>query len=303
MPLMMSEYHKPVLLNEAVEGLVTNPSGIYVDATFGGGGHSRAILGRLTEKGRLIAFDQDEDAAANAISDSRFQLVQANFRYLAKYLRLLEVQHIDGLLADLGVSSHQFDAVSRGFMFRENAVLDMRMNRNGFRTASDLLMELPQDELIRIFSLYGEVRNARTVAQRIIEARKNVKIEHSATLMRILDPVVRGSRLRYYAQLFQALRIAVNRELDALEGLLNSCHQVIKPGGRLVVISYHSLEDRMVKYLIRNGNTGGVSHKDDFGNLDCPWQAITRKPVEPDESEIKTNSRARSARMRIAERQ
>lgn len=303
MPLMMSEYHKPVLLNEAVEGLVTNPSGVYVDATFGGGGHSKAILGRLTDKGRLIAFDQDEDAAVNAIDDDRFQLVQANFRYLVKYLRLLEISHIDGLLADLGVSSHQFDEVDRGFMFRENAVLDMRMNRSSPHTASDLLMEMPQEEMVRMFSLYGEVRNARTVAQRIVEARKNVKIEHSATLMRILDPVVRGSRLRYYAQLFQALRIAVNRELDALEGLLNSCHQVIRPGGRLVVISYHSLEDRMVKHLIRSGNTDGVSHKDDFGNVECPWQAITRKPWEPDENEIKTNSRARSARMRIAERQ
>lgn len=299
----MSEYHKPVLLNEAVEGLVTNPSGVYVDATFGGGGHSKAILGRLTDKGRLIAFDQDEDAAVNAIDDDRFQLVQANFRYLVKYLRLLEISHIDGLLADLGVSSHQFDEVDRGFMFRENAVLDMRMNRSSPHTASDLLMEMPQEEMVRMFSLYGEVRNARTVAQRIVEARKNVKIEHSATLMRILDPVVRGSRLRYYAQLFQALRIAVNRELDALEGLLNSCHQVIRPGGRLVVISYHSLEDRMVKHLIRSGNTDGVSHKDDFGNVECPWQAITRKPWEPDENEIKTNSRARSARMRIAERQ
>jgi len=303
MPLMMSEYHKPVLLNEAVEGLVTNPSGVYVDATFGGGGHSKAILGRLTDKGRLITFDQDEDAAVNAIDDDRFQLVQANFRYLVKYLRLLEISHIDGLLADLGVSSHQFDEVDRGFMFRENAVLDMRMNRSSPHTASDLLMEMPQEEMVRMFSLYGEVRNARTVAQRIVEARKNVKIEHSATLMRILDPVVRGSRLRYYAQLFQALRIAVNRELDALEGLLNSCHQVIRPGGRLVVISYHSLEDRMVKHLIRSGNTDGVSHKDDFGNVECPWQAITRKPWEPDENEIKTNSRARSARMRIAERQ
>jgi len=300
---MMSEYHKPVLLNEAVEGLVTNPSGVYVDATFGGGGHSKAILGRLTDKGRLITFDQDEDAAVNAIDDDRFQLVQANFRYLVKYLRLLEISHIDGLLADLGVSSHQFDEVDRGFMFRENAVLDMRMNRSSPHTASDLLMEMPQEEMVRMFSLYGEVRNARTVAQRIVEARKNVKIEHSATLMRILDPVVRGSRLRYYAQLFQALRIAVNRELDALEGLLNSCHQVIRPGGRLVVISYHSLEDRMVKHLIRSGNTDGVSHKDDFGNVECPWQAITRKPWEPDENEIKTNSRARSARMRIAERQ
>ncbi|MCB9318485.1 MAG: 16S rRNA (cytosine(1402)-N(4))-methyltransferase RsmH [Lewinellaceae bacterium] len=299
----MSEYHKPVLLNEAVEGLVTNPSGVYVDATFGGGGHSKAILGRLTDKGRLITFDQDEDAAVNAIDDDRFQLVQANFRYLVKYLRLLEISHIDGLLADLGVSSHQFDEVDRGFMFRENAVLDMRMNRSSPHTASDLLMEMPQEEMVRMFSLYGEVRNARTVAQRIVEARKNVKIEHSATLMRILDPVVRGSRLRYYAQLFQALRIAVNRELDALEGLLNSCHQVIRPGGRLVVISYHSLEDRMVKHLIRSGNTDGVSHKDDFGNVECPWQAITRKPWEPDENEIKTNSRARSARMRIAERQ
>ena len=299
----MSEYHKPVLLNEAVGGLVTNPSGVYVDATFGGGGHSKAILGRLTDKGRLITFDQDEDAAVNAIDDDRFQLVQANFRYLVKYLRLLEISHIDGLLADLGVSSHQFDEVDRGFMFRENAVLDMRMNRSSPHTASDLLMEMPQEEMVRMFSLYGEVRNARTVAQRIVEARKNVKIEHSATLMRILDPVVRGSRLRYYAQLFQALRIAVNRELDALEGLLNSCHQVIRPGGRLVVISYHSLEDRMVKHLIRSGNTDGVSHKDDFGNVECPWQAITRKPWEPDENEIKTNSRARSARMRIAERQ
>ncbi|MCB0655416.1 MAG: 16S rRNA (cytosine(1402)-N(4))-methyltransferase RsmH [Saprospiraceae bacterium] len=300
---MTSEYHIPVLLKEAVEGLVINPDGIYVDVTFGGGGHSKAILGKLTSKGRLIAFDQDADAQLNVLDDPRFQLVQANFRYLDKYLRLLNIQRVHGVLADLGVSSHQFDEAGRGFMFRDNVLLDMRMNQQAPRMAKDLLMELQEEELVRIFSHYGEVRNAKTAARRIVEARKTVKIEHSATLMRILDPVVRGSRLRYYAQLFQALRIAVNRELDALEGLLAGCNRIIRKGGRLVVISYHSLEDRLVKHLIRSGNSEGILQKDDYGQPVTLWKAITRKPVEPSEEEIKMNSRARSARMRIAERQ
>lgn len=300
----MTEYHKPVLLKESVDGLNIRPDGIYIDVTFGGGGHSREILRRLGEKGRLIAFDQDQDAARNRpLDDGRFQFISQNFRYLKKYCRLHRAIPADGILADLGVSSHQFDSPGRGFSIRHNALLDMRMDQDLESDARDVLNTYPEDALHRIFGMYGEVSNAKTLARNIVLARVGQPIQTVEELKEILKPLARrGSENKYYAQVFQALRIEVNEEMDALRELLQQSADVLAPGGRLVVISYHSLEDRLVKNFINKGKFSGEVEKDLYGNELKPFEALNRKPVRPDTEEIERNNRARSARLRIAEK-
>jgi len=296
------EYHKPVLLKECIDGLNIRPDGIYVDVTFGGGGHSREILKHLTT-GKLYAFDQDEDAVKNKIDDPRFVLIKQNFRYLKNFLKLYNALPIDGLLADLGVSSHQFDEAERGFSTRFEAKLDMRMDRNTKLTAADVLNTYTEEDLKRIFRLYGEVDNAGYLASIIFHNRKDKPLETVNDLKSmIIKCVKRGRENQYYAQVFQALRIEVNRELEVLEDLLMQSLEVLKPGGRLVVMSYHSLEDRLVKNFTRTGKFEGEVEKDFFGNQLTPFTQITRKPVVPDEKQIEENSRARSAKLRIAEK-
>jgi 16S rRNA (cytosine1402-N4)-methyltransferase len=296
------EYHNPVLLKECIDGLNINPAGIYVDVTFGGGGHSREILKHLTT-GKLYAFDQDEDAVKNKIEDPRFMLINQNFRYLKNFLKLYNALPIDGLLADLGVSSHQFDEASRGFSTRFEAKLDMRMDQNSKLTAAEVLNTYSEEDLKRIFRLYGEVDNAGYLASIIFHNRKDKTIETVNDLkVMITKCVKRGKENQYYAQVFQALRIEVNKELEVLEDLLMQSLDVLKPGGRLVVMSYHSLEDRLVKNFTRTGKLTGEVEKDFFGNQLTPFIQITRKPIVPDENEIETNSRARSEKLRIAEK-
>jgi len=296
------QYHKPVLLKECIDGLNINPKGVYVDVTYGGGGHSREILKHLTT-GKLYAFDQDEDAVKNKIEDERFVLIKQNFRYLKNFLKMYNALPIDGLLADLGVSSHQFDEADRGFSTRFDAKLDMRMDRNSKLTAADILNTYSEEELKRIFKLYGEVDNAGRLAYAIFHARKEKQIERIADLKSAIEKCVkRGRENQYYAQVFQALRIEVNKELDVLKDLLLQSMEVLKPGGRLVVISYQSLEDRLVKNIIRSGKFEGEVEKDFFGNQLTPFEAITRKPIVPSDTEIAENNRARSAKLRIAEK-
>jgi 16S rRNA (cytosine1402-N4)-methyltransferase len=296
------EYHNPVLLKECIEGLNINPSGIYVDVTFGGGGHSREILKHLTT-GKLYAFDQDEDAVKNKIDDPRFTLIRQNFRFLKNFLKLHNALPIDGLLADLGVSSHQFDEAERGFSTRFDAKLDMRMDRNVKNTAADVLNTYSEEDLKRIFKLYGEVDNAGKLAYVIFHARKEKEIETVNDLKAAIDKCVRrGKENQYYAQVFQALRIEVNKELDVLQELLVQSLDVLKPGGRLVVIAYHSLEDRLVKNFTRTGKFEGELEKDFYGNPITPFKQITRKPIMPGEKEVEENSRARSAKLRIVEK-
>lgn len=295
-------YHDPVLLEESLDWLNIQPDGIYVDVTFGGGGHARAILERLGPKGRLIGFDQDADAKSNELQDERFTLIPHNFRYLQKMLRLEGVKEVDGLLADLGVSSHQFDVPERGFSFRFDAPLDMRMNQDQEKDAQRLLREINAKELQDILSTYGELRNARTLARAIVKAGEVKPIETVGELLAIADPLVRGKRHRYLSQLFQALRIAVNEELLALEEMLTQSAEVLAPGGRLVCIAYHSLEDRMVKQFMRYGQCKGQPEKDLYGHFYKPFDILTRKAEVPSAEEIKSNSRARSAKLRAAER-
>lgn len=296
------QYHNPVLLKECIDGLNINPEGIYVDVTFGGGGHSREIFKRLTT-GKLYAFDQDEDAVKNKIDDERFILIKQNFRYLKNFLKMYNALPIDGLLADLGVSSHQFDEADRGFSTRFDAKLDMRMDQNSKLTAADILNTYSEEELKRIFKLYGEVDNAGRLAYVVFHARKEKQIETVNDLKTAIEKCVkRGRENQYYAQVFQALRIEVNKELDVLKDLLIQSLEVLKPGGRLVVISYQSLEDRLVKNIIRSGKFEGEVDKDFFGNQLTPLKAITRKPIIPSDTEISENSRARSAKLRIAEK-
>jgi 16S rRNA (cytosine1402-N4)-methyltransferase len=296
------QYHNPVLLKECIDGLNINPKGIYVDVTYGGGGHSREILKHLTT-GKLYAFDQDEDAVKNKIEDVRFVLIKQNFRYLKNFLKMYNALPIDGLLADLGVSSHQFDEADRGFSTRFDAKLDMRMDRSSKLTAADILNTYSEEELKRIFKLYGEVDNAGRLAYVIFHARKEKQIERINDLKSAIEKCVkRGRENQYYAQVFQALRIEVNKELDVLKDLLMQSMEVLKPGGRLVVISYQSLEDRLVKNIIRSGKFEGEVDKDFFGNQLTPFEAITRKPIVPSDTEIAENSRARSAKLRIAEK-
>ena len=295
-------YHVPVLLQESIDALNIKASGIYVDATFGGGSHSREILKHLNDKGHLIGFDQDEDALANAAADARFSFAHSNYKYLRQFLRLYGHIEVDGILADLGVSSHQFDEAARGFTFRQDSQLDMRMNQKGEKTAIEILNTYSPVEIQQVLSEYGEVRNAKTVAQKIWEERKSRPITTSGQLLQLLGPLIRGNRNRYLAQVFQALRIEVNDEINSLKTFLQDAAQVLKPGGRLVIISYHSLEDRVVKKFLKSGNFQGIPEKDFYGNMLRPFKVITRKPLLPSAEEIKKNPRARSAKMRVAEK-
>jgi 16S rRNA (cytosine1402-N4)-methyltransferase len=300
---MMLSYHKPVLLQACMDGLAIRPEGIYADVTFGGGGHSRAILEQLGPEGKLFGFDQDSDAVSNVPDDKRFTLVRQNFRYLKNYLRMYNAVPVDGILADLGVSSHQFDTAERGFSTRFDGPLDMRMDQNAALTAADVLNTYDEKALKNMFGFYGEVENAGTLARIICEKRTEKPIETIADLKVAMAPCIRrGRENQYLAQVFQALRIEVNGELDALKEMLQQAAEILKPGGRLVVISYHSLEDRLVKQFIQKGKFDGEAEKDFFGNLLRPLEPVTRKPILPDEAEININNRARSAKLRIAQK-
>lgn len=299
---MNADYHIPVMLNECLEGLNIHPDGTYVDVTFGGGGHSKAILEKLSDKGRLIAFDQDSDALDNIWEDKRLIFVNQNFRYIKRFLRLHGIKKVDGILADLGVSSHQLDEAERGFSYRFDASLDMRMNQNAMKTAAEILNTYEPDELQRIFGMYGEVKNARTLAQLIASERDITPIQNINHFLTIIQPVIRGKRPKYLAQVFQALRIEVNEEMEALYDFLRSTLDVLAIGGRLVVMSYHSLEDRPVKNFTKRGNLDGKMIKDDFGKIYKPFKLINRKIIEASPEEVKRNPRARSAKLRVAER-
>ena len=307
----MSEYHVPVLLKESVDALITDPSGFYIDATYGGGGHSAEILSRLSPEGRLMAFDRDSDAIAGRVDDPRLTLIHNNFRFVHNYA-LLEARRaardfrgcvVDGILADLGVSSNQFDTADRGFSFRYDAPLDMRMNTRAELTAADVLNTYAQEDLERIFRLYGEVDNARRLAALIATSRAKAEIRTTADLdaaIRLVLPAF--AEHKYLAKVYQALRIEVNQEMRALGKFLEGAAKTLKPGGRLVVITYHSLEDRMVKNFIKSGNIDGTVEKDVYGRTYTPLRALDRKPVLPQESEIAANTRARSAKLRTAEK-
>jgi len=299
----MSEYHNPVLLHPSVDAIVLNPDGFYADATFGGGGHSREIISRLSDKGRLMSFDRDEDALGNAIDDPRFTLVHNNFRFIHNYTLLNSPEGLDGILADLGVSSHQFDTALRGFSFRYSAPLDMRMNVQGGKTAADIVNSYTQDELEKVLKVYGEVDNARRVAQLISAARAKAPILTTDDLDNAIAAALPSfAEHKYLAKVYQALRIEVNEEMRSLEKCLEGAAASLKAGGRLAVTSYHSLEDRMVKNFIKTGNVGGEEVKDLFGCTSAPLKAVNRKPILPEEKEIEENTRARSAKLRIAEK-
>ena len=296
-------YHIPVMLNESIEGLNIKPNGTYVDVTFGGGGHSRRILECLGEGGRLYAFDQDEDAAKNVIDDSRFTFIQQNFRYMKNFLQLYCGGKVDGILADLGVSSYQFDTPEKGFSTRFNGRLDMRMNQNAAVDAANVVNTYDVSSLASVFSRYGELRNAMSIADAIAMAREVKPIETTDELKEAVARFLpRGSENKVLAQIFQALRIEVNEEMKVLEAFLSQCADVLNPGGRLVVLSYHSLEDRLVKNFMKTGNAEGNLEKDFFGNQLTPYKLMTSKPVVPSDEEIQLNSRARSAKLRVAER-
>ncbi|MCU0454901.1 MAG: 16S rRNA (cytosine(1402)-N(4))-methyltransferase RsmH [Bacteroidales bacterium] len=295
-------YHVPALLDESIRGLNIRPDGIYVDATFGGGGHSREILKRL-KKGKLIAFDQDDDASANVPDDERFIFLDQNFRFLRNNLVFNGIKSIDGLIADLGVSFHQFDETERGFTFRHNAPLDMRMNKKGSLTAEALLETADEEILAGIFFSYGELQNSRKLARNIAEARTKRPLKNAGDLISAINGLAPARQEnKYYARVFQALRIAVNHEIDFLKEMLLQSLDLLTPGGRLVIITYHSLEDRIVKNFMRTGNFDGVVTKDFYGNAREPFRVITKKGITPDADEIERNSRSRSARLRIAEK-
>ena len=296
-------YHVPVLLQESVDGLDIKPNGIYVDVTFGGGGHSREILSRIGENGHLYSFDQDEDAEKNILNDNRFTFVRSNFRYLRNWMRYYGVEHIDGLLADLGVSSHHFDDETRGFSFRFDAPLDMRMNKRSGMTAAEILNNYDEEQLADIFYIYGEIKNARKVASAIIKARGTKAIETTGDLMQIMESLFpREREKKETAKLFQALRIEVNHEMEALKEMLYGAQDVLREGGRLSVITYHSLEDRIVKNIMRAGNAEGKVNQDFFGRTVAPFRQISNKVIVPNEEEQQRNPRSRSAKLRIAER-
>ncbi len=296
------EYHKPVLLKESVAGLNISEAGIYVDVTFGAGGHSQEILNKLSAKGHLYGIDQDIDAIHNIIEDDRFTFIRSNFKWITNFLKLKGVQQVDGVLADLGVSSHQFDVPERGFTYRDDGPLDMRMNQEAKISAAKILNSYSFEDLVRIFSQYGEVRNSKTLASRIIEYRQRNEFNLTSELISLIDGIVIGSRPKYFAQVFQALRVEVNEELDVLGRFLEQCDGLIKVGGRLSVISYHSLEDRLVKNFIKSGRLDGKVEKDDFGRSLNSWKAINKKVIIPSEEEVEENSRAKSAKLRIAEK-
>lgn len=299
----MTSYHQPVMLQECLEGLNIQKNGVYVDVTFGGGGHSKAILERLGPEGKLIGFDQDPDAKKNIPNDDRFIFLDQNFQFLKNQLRFLGIKKVDGILADLGVSSHQFDAADRGFSIRFDATLDMRMDQSREKDAKYVLNNYAEEELHKIFGMYGEVHNARSLAALIAKARVISPIESVAAFKDLIRPMVkRGKENQYYAQVFQALRIEVNEELEVLKDFLIQSAEVLKPSGRLVVMSYHSLEDRLVKNFIQKGKFSGEVEKDLYGNSFTPLTAVTRKAVVATEEEVKINNRARSAKLRIAEK-
>ncbi|MEN5087559.1 16S rRNA (cytosine(1402)-N(4))-methyltransferase RsmH [Sphingobacterium faecium] len=300
---MDNVYHVPVMLKECMDALAIKPNGIYVDVTFGGGGHSREILKYLGPEGRLFAFDQDPDALNNVIDDSRFTLIHQNFRFLKNNLRLNGVKQVDGILADLGVSSHQFDAADRGFSIRFDADLDMRMDQISDVDARKVLSTYSEEELHRIFGMYGEIVNAKTLAKTIVTARLTAPINTVAELKEVIKKMVpRGKEHKYHAQVFQALRIEVNKELEALQEFLLQTVDVLKAEGRLVVMSYHSLEDRLVKNFLAKGKFRGDVEKDFFGNEIKPFHVISRKAITADDQELVDNNRSRSAKLRIAEK-
>ena len=296
-------YHVPVLLQACVDGLVTRPDGVYADVTFGGGGHSREILGRLDEGGRLYGFDQDADAEANAVPDGRFTFVRSNFRYLKNWMRYYGVERLDGLLADLGVSSHHFDEGGRGFSFRFDGKLDMRMNQRARLTAAEVVNTYPEERLADLFYLFGELKHARKLAACVAKARALRPIETTEEFLEVVKPLFgRDREKKELAKAFQALRIEVNHEMDALKEMLSAATELLRPGGRLVVLTYHSLEDRMVKNLVKTGNVEGRRVEDFFGNVECPFRAVNNKVIVPDEEEQRVNPRSRSAKLRIAEK-
>ena len=292
-------YHNPVLLKQSVDALVTNPDGIYVDCTFGGGGHSREILSRLSEKGRLFSFDQDLDALKNTIDDPRFTLVNQNFRFLENSMLAYGISHVDGILADLGVSSHQFDEAERGFSTRSNAPLDMRMNVMQGLDAKKIINDYEEEELADIFYHYGELREARKLAREIVHHRKSKKIETTEDLKNLFSYIPAFKQNKFFAQVFQAIRIEVNQELEVLKEMLVQSYKILKVEGRLVVISYHSLEDRLVKRFLKNGMFEGEPQRDIYGNYAKAFELLKTKAIIPDDKEIEENSRARSAKMRI----
>ncbi len=301
----MSEYHTPVLLDESVSALIGSTSGIYADATFGGGGHTSEILRRLSPEGRVISFDRDSDAIANRPDDQRLTLIRSDFRWIHNHiLHQGYKEGIDGILADLGVSSHQFDTAERGFSFRYDAPLDMRMNQEAQMTAADIINGYEQDELEKILRIYGEVDGSRRIAQMICKAREVSAIQTTSDLGKAIEKALpKFAEHKFLAKVYQALRIEVNQEMKSLEKFLSGAAKSLRPGGKLVVITYHSLEDRMVKNFIKTGNIDGKAEKDFYGNLTAPLKAVNRKPILPQESEISANTRARSAKLRIAEKE
>ena len=299
---MTTDYHIPALLEQSLDGLAIKADGVYADCTFGGGGHSRGIMGRLGAKGRLYGFDQDIDALANRIDDGRFTFVHGNFRYLQNFMRYYGEEKIDGLLADLGVSFHHFDDEQRGFSFRFSGPLDMRMNREAGKTAADIIAEYGEEQLASLFYLYGELKQSRRIAAAIVKARAKSTINTTDSLVGIIKPLINPAQeKKELAQVFQALRIEVNHEMEALKGLLESAVKVVRPGGRIAIITYHSIEDRMVKNFIRSGNCEGNIEKDFFGRVLCPLRAVNNKVIVASDEEVSSNPRARSAKLRIAE--
>ncbi len=296
-------YHIPALLEETISGLNFSPDGVYVDATFGGGGHSRGIVAHLGESGHLYSFDQDEDAVGNAFDDSRFTIVYSNFRFLSNFMRYYDVDGVDGVLADLGVSFHHFDDKERGFSFRWEGALDMRMNRKSSLTAAKILAKYSEEQIADMFYLYGELKNSRRLASAIVKARNECSVDTVERLLSIVKPFINPKQeKKELAQLFQALRIEVNGEIDALKSFLQQALKVLKPGGRLVVITYHSLEDRLVKNFMKSGNLRGDVEKDFYGRMLSPLKLLNSKPIVPTDEEIERNPRSRSAKLRIAEK-
>ena len=296
-------YHVPVLLNESIDGLDIKSDGIYIDVTFGGGGHSKEILRRLGKKGHLYSFDQDQDAEKNIVNDNRFTFVRSNFRYLKNWMRYYGVDHIDGLLADLGVSSHHFDDETRGFSFRFDAPLDMRMNKRAGTTAAEILNNYNEEQLTDIFYIYGELKNARKIAATISKARNEKIIETTDDFLHVTEKLFQREReKKEMAKMFQAIRIEVNHEMDALKEMLNGAKDLLCEGGRLSVITYHSLEDRIVKNMMKAGNVEGKIKQDFFGRIEAPFRLINNKVIVPSDEEQQQNPRSRSAKLRVAEK-
>lgn len=296
-------YHVPVLLDESINGLNLHPDSVYIDVTFGGGGHSREILRRLPQGSRLFSFDQDADAERNIVDDDRFTFVRSNFRYLKNWMRYYEIDHIDGLLADLGVSSHHFDDESRGFSFRFDAPLDMRMNKRADKTAADIVAEYDEEALADIFYLYGELKNSRRIASALVKARQQHAIATTQDFLHVVEPFFKREREKKdMARLFQALRIEVNHEMEALKEMLAAATQLLAPGGRLSVITYHSLEDRIVKNVMKTGNAEGKMIQDFYGRIETPYRLVNNKVIVPTDEEQQRNPRSRSAKLRIAEK-